>query len=236
MPGSTRGSPLDLSPSLVLSMWAAGLAAAVAVVAWWGVVGPGYVWLGGSVILILGLPAALTGGGPGPVAGCVLAALGVVLARRPLVAAGVLASAAASFTVAAALHGPVLGAITGALLLGGVTGEMMLGHWFLVDPRLPRWALRRLGLAGGTGAVLDLGALLLLGVIPWSEGDLVVGAGYLLLAVTTALLMAMVWLSLGEEGYSGVMAATGLSYLAMLTSIGAAVVGRLLLAGPVLGT
>jgi hypothetical protein len=133
------------------------------------------------------------------------------------------------------LEGPVLGAITGAVLLGGVTGEMMLGHWFLVDPRLPRWALRRLDVAGGVGALLDLGALALLGALPWPEGDLVVGVGFLLLAVTTAVLMAMVWFSLGERGYSGVMAATGLSYLATLTAIGAAVVGRLLLTGPVLG-
>ena len=43
-----------------------------------------------------------------------------------------------------------------------------------------------------------------------------------------------VWASLGEQGYSGVMAATGLSYLATLTATGAAVVGRLLVDGPVL--
>jgi hypothetical protein len=46
--------------------------------------------------------------------------------------------------------------------------------------------------------------------------------------------MAMVWSSLGEAGYSGVMAATGLSYLAVLTAAGAAVIGRLLVDGPVL--
>jgi len=73
-----------------------------------------------------------------------------------------------------------------------------------------------------------------LGVFPWAEGDLVVGLGFVLAALTTAALMAMVWFSLGEPGYSGVMAATGLSYLATLTAIGAAVVGRLLLGGPVL--
>ena len=37
-----------------------------------------------------------------------------------------------------------------------------------------------------------------------------------------------------EEGYAGVMSATGLSYLALLTTIGAVVVGRLLVDGPVL--
>ena len=225
---------MDLSPSLVLAMWAAGLAAAVAAVAWWRVVGPGYVWLGAGVILVLGVPAGLAGAGPGAWVGCGLALVALVAARHPPVVIVALGAAAAAFGVAAALEGPVLAAITGALLLGGVSGEMMLGHWFLVDPRLPRWALRRLDIVGGVGALLDLGALALLGVFPWAEGDLVVGVGLILLSLTTAVLMAMVWFALGEQGYSGVMAATGLSYLATLTAIGAAVVGRLLLSGPVL--
>ena len=54
-------------------------------------------------------------------------------------------------------------------------------------------------------------------------------------AVASALLMVGVWLALAETGYSGVMAATGLSYLAVLTALGAAVLGRLLVSGPVLG-
>jgi len=226
---------VDLSPSLVLAMWAAGLSAAVAAVAWWRVVGPGYVWLGaGVVVLLLGAPAGLAGAGPGAWVGSGLALAGFVAARRPPAVVVLLAAAATAFGVSAALEGPVLAAVTGAILLGGVSGEMMLGHWFLVDPRLPRWALRRLDVAGGVGALLDLGALAVLGVFPWAEGDLVVGLGFVLAALTTAALMAMVWFSLGEPGYSGVMAATGLSYLATLTAIGAAVVGRLLLGGPVL--
>jgi hypothetical protein len=40
--------------------------------------------------------------------------------------------------------------------------------------------------------------------------------------------MVMVYSALGERGYAGVMAATGLSYLAVLTSTGAVVLGRLL--------
>jgi hypothetical protein len=215
-------------------MWAAGLAAAVAAVAWWRVVGPGYVWLGGAVVLLLGGPAAAAGAGAGAVVGCVLTAVAVALARHPVMASATLGGASAAFLVAGALEGSWLGAITGALLLGGVTGEMMLGHWFLVDPTLPRWALRRLDAVGAAGAVLDLAALAILGVFPWADGDLVVGSGFLLLSVATVVLMAMVWLSLGERGYSGVMAATGLSYLATLTAIGAAVIGRLLLEGPVL--
>jgi hypothetical protein len=220
---------VDLGPALVLAMWAAGLAAAVAVVAWWRVVGPGYVWLGSGVILLLGLPAVAAGAGPWAIAGSVAAAAVIPVARHRHLAAPVLAAAAACYLVAASLDGPPVAAVTGALLLGGVTGEMMLGHWYLVDPRLPRWALRRLDLAGAAGALLDLGALALLGAIPWAAADLVAGAGFVLLSLTTVVLMGMVWFSLGEEGYSGVMAATGLSYLATLTAIGAAVVGRLVL-------
>ena len=51
------------------------------------------------------------------------------------------------------------------------------------------------------------------------------------LTVMTALLIAAVWFSLREPGYSGVMAATGLSYLGLLTTFGVIVVGRLLVAG-----
>ncbi len=224
---------VDLSPSLVLTMWAAGLAVTVAAVTWWRAIGPGYVWLGAGVLLLLGLPA-IGGGGPAAIVGCAFALAAMVVARSPFLAVVALIGSAVGFFVAAALDGPVLGVISGALLLGGVTGEMMLGHWFLVDPTLPRWALRRLDVAGGAGAIVDFAVLSLLGVFPWVEGDLVVGLGFILLAAATAILMAMVWFSLGEQGYSGVMAATGLSYLATLTAIGAAVIGRLLLTGPVL--
>jgi hypothetical protein len=56
-------------------------------------------------------------------------------------------------------------------------------------------------------------------------------AAYLALAVLSALLVAAVWFSLREPTYSGVMAATGLSYLGVLTAFGVVVVGRLLIAG-----
>jgi hypothetical protein len=226
--------PLDITPSSVLAMWAAGLAAASAVVAWWRVVGPGFVWLAGTVTLLLGIPAYLAGGGRWAVAGCALVGIGTLLAATravvPLLAAGGVA-----LTVAAVSDGGVVTSVTGAILLGGITAEMMLGHWFLIDPRLPRRALRRLDLIAGVGAVADPAALLLLGAVPWDGADLAIGLGYLVLAATTLLLIGAVWSSLGERGYPAVMSATGLSYLAVLTAIGAAVLGRLLAGGSVLG-
>ena len=117
-----------------------------------------------------------------------------------------------------------IGAIAGAVALGGITGEMLLGHWFLIDPTLPRWALRRLDVAGGLGVVAEI-------VIAGVRGTLraptdLFGFAYLALAVTSVLLAVGVWYSLREKGYEGVMAATGLSYLATLTVLAVAFLGR----------
>lgn len=47
------------------------------------------------------------------------------------------------------------------------------------------------------------------------------------LALLTGVLLLAVWSSLRQPSYSGVMAATGLSYLAVMTALGAVVTGRL---------
>lgn len=221
---------MDLSPAIVLATWAAGLAGALAVVARWRVVGPGFTWLGAGVTLLAGVPAAAAMRDVWAWIGCGLCAVGALGARREAMVVALAGAAAACFVMAAASdHAPVA-AVSGAVLLGGVTGEMMLGHWYLVDPRLPRRTLRTLGAIGGIGAVADFAVLAGSGAIPWTGSDAVIGAGFVLLAVTTVVLMAAVWFALGERGYAGVMAATGLSYLAVLTAIGSAVLGRILAA------
>ena len=218
----------------MLATWAAGLALASAAVARWQVVGPGYVWLSGGVVLLLAVPAAMAGGGVWAWAGSLLVAAGLVGSRHQ--AATVLyGGGGAALLVAAVPDGGLAASLSGSVLLGGVTAAMMLGHWFLVDPRLPRRALRRLVTPAVAGGVADPGVLVWLGAVPWAAGDLAVGVGYLLLAVFTVVLMGAVWSALGEEGYPAVMAATGLSYLAVLTAIGAVVLGRLLVEGSVLG-
>ena len=224
--------PVELSPAVVMSIWAAGVAAGSGVVIWWRIVGPGFTWLAGGVTLLLGVPAALGTGSVFAWVGCAMAVAAIGRARRPRYAATAAAVAAVGFLVAT--DGNVASVVSGALFLGGVTVEMMLGHWYLVDPTLPRWALRRLALAGAGGAVVDFVILAWLGVFPWSAGDTAVGLGFLLLAVTTVILLTAVGGALRAEGYAGVMAATGLSYLALLTAIGTAVVGRMLVEGPVL--
>src|SRR5690606_12177971 len=66
-----------------------------------------------------------------------------------LVAAGV------GYLVEAVLFAGWVSAFTATLALGGVTGEMALGHWYLVDPRLPRGALRWLAIAGIGGLIAE---------------------------------------------------------------------------------
>jgi hypothetical protein len=226
--------PVILSPSAVMSMWAAGVAAGAAAVVWWRIVGTGFVWLAGGVVLLLGVPAALAGESVLAWIGCGLVIVMIGSARRASFSAIAAIAAAASFGAAAAVDTNVVAVISGTVFLGAVTVEMMLGHWYLVDPRLPRWALRRLAFAAGLGALFDFGVLAVLGAFPWSSGDTAVGLGFVLLAIATVVLMAAVVGALREEGYAGVMSATGLSYLALLTTIGAVVVGRLLVDGPVL--
>jgi hypothetical protein len=223
---------VDLSPAAVMAMWAAGASLGLAVVAWWGVVGPGFVWLAAGVGLLLGLPAALARPA-GWIGVSALVVVAVMARRRSVVTAGALV-ASASWLGMGALESHPAAALTGALFLGAVTAEMMLGHWYLVDPTLPRWALRRLVIAAIAGAVLDGLTLALLGGLDWTPADQAVGWGLVALWATSLLLLAGVYGALRESGYSGVMAATGLSYLALLTAIGAAVVGRMLASGPVL--
>jgi hypothetical protein len=218
-------SDLDLRPSLLLAMWTAGMAVGIAVVARWRIVGAAYLWVAGGSALLVGAFAAF--GGVWAAIGAGLLVVGLALARRPdwaWVAFGL--GGLAYLVHASALAGP-LTAITGALALGGVTCEMLLGHWYLVDPTMPRWALRRLDGAGIAGLAADLALVAAGGAL--MAGSTVLIITWLVLGGFSILLMVGVWYSLKEEGYEGVMAATGLSYLAVLTSLGSVALGRILL-------
>lgn len=213
---------MTFDPVLLLSMWAAGLAATAAIVAYWNIVGRGYLWLSGAVAAMIGLATAFDS--PIGVAGVVLVVLGAATADRRMIAALLLAAGAAAFLFVAADLDGWIPAIAGSIALGGITGEMLLGHWFLIDPQLPRWSLRVLDAAGGAGIVAEV-------LIAAGRGTLrsptdLFGFAYLALALTSVLLAVGVWYSLREKGYEGVMAATGLSYLATLTVLGVAFLGR----------
>lgn len=206
------------------------MAAGAALIAAGRVVGPGFLWLVAGVGLLVG-GAAWAAGGGGPAAiGTIALLVAAAMARRPAVAAVFFGIASIGFLIVSASLGTWPVAVTGAVALGGVTNEMLLGHWYLVDPRLPRRPLRRLALAALTGIVLDTVLLASQVGWPWSVAEPGVGWAFLGLSMVSVVLVLAVWLALKEPAYSGVMAATGLSYLAVLTVIGAGVAGRWLVA------
>jgi hypothetical protein len=213
---------MTFEPILLLSMWAAGLACVAGVVAWWDIVGRGYLWLTGATAAGIGLAAAFDST-PGVIA-VVLTVVATALAGRRAAATALFALGGLAFLWVAADIDGWIPAIAGATALGGITGEMLLGHWFLIDPQLPRWALRRLDVAGGVGVVAEIVIASVRGTLR-APTDLF-GFAYLALAVTSVLLAIGVWYSLREKGYEGVMAATGLSYLATLTVLAVAFLGR----------
>ncbi|MDX1468048.1 MAG: hypothetical protein R3258_01795 [Acidimicrobiia bacterium] len=223
--------PSDLQtvaqPQFILMAWAGGVALAAGAVAWMSIVGRGFTWLTAGTAMVIGLAGALGEGALWARVGLAGVVIALVAARSSQLAGVALVIGGLGFVIDASLLSAWIPALTAALALGGVTAEMMLGHWYLVDPRLPRWSLRMLAIAGIAGLVADA-------VVLPSMGDMPAGGptvAFWVLAVTSVVLMAAVVAAIRYPAYSGVMAATGLSYLAVLTSLGAVFLGRALLAG-----
>jgi hypothetical protein len=158
-----------------------------------------------------------------------LLALTLIWARNARVAGLLQLGAGLAFLVAAGAQGGLLPAALAAMALGGVTGEMMLGHWYLIDPSLPRWSLRALAVVGFVGIASDALAMALIG-LPESGA----AVAFWVLMVTSAILMLAVVAALRYPAYSGVMSATGLSYLALLTTVGGVFLGWVVAGGLVL--
>ena len=223
---------MELTPALILGMWTAGIAAGGSLVGWWRVVGPGYLWLTGGVVALAGAMLLLADGGFLAALGIGVAVVAALLARYRVPATVGFALAAVLFAVVASRDSPWLPVVTGSLFLGGITTEMMLGHWYLVDPRLPRRPLLVLDALAALGLGLDVIYVFAAGEVPFTGSDGVFGLAYVMLAGFAGLLIVGVWFSLKEPRYSGVMAATGLSYLAVLVGFGVVTLGRLLIVGP----
>ncbi len=214
-------------PQFILLAWGAGLTLVVAYISLAQIVGPGFTWLTAGVASVIALPASLADGAWWGRAGLLLVLLGLVWARNRPFAGVLLAIGGLSLLIEASLFGGWIPTLSAAAALGGVTGEMALGHWYLVDPRLPRWALRSLAIAAIVGLVLD-GLVLSVGFgFPGGGGTV----AYWALVATSVILMVAVIASLRYPAYSGVMAATGLSYLAVLTTLGAVFLGRAMVVG-----
>ena len=206
-----------------MAAWAGGVALTLPLAVRWKVAKRGYRILGAATTaLLMVYPATRSWWAAAGLAAVLLAAWRS--GRRqyvPLVVMGALA-----VLVPSAISAGWLATVAGAAALGGITATMLLGHWFLVDPTLPRWALRRLDLLAGAGLALSLIAGWLDGAAPFAGGTL----GWVLagLALMGVALVVGAWFTLGETGYPGVMAATGLSYLGVVTVAGVVFLCRLM--------
>lgn len=127
--------------------------------------------------------------------------------------------------------------LVGAAFLGAITDAMLLGHWYLVQPGLPRSLL--LELVSWTIRLWPLEIAVLVwptGMVAALRGEIDDGYGGLLgwfwvaCAVSTIVLCGVTVAALRERYYSAVMAATGLLYLAILTAAGTDLVARAVLA------
>ena len=132
----------------------------------------------------------------------------------------------------------LLRTLAGAAFLGSITDAMLLGHWYLVQPGLPRRLLNELVDAVVWVWPIEVLALLLpTGMISVWKGAVDDGWGGTLgwfwaaCAVATLVLVLVAKAALREREYSAVMAATGLLYLAILTAFGTDLIARAVLAG-----
>lgn len=135
---------------------------------------------------------------------------------------------------------PVLSAarvVVGAAFLGAVTDAMLLGHWYLVQPGMPRAPLLELVRWLAVTWPFEVAVLLwptgmtsvLTGAIDDGYNG-ILGWMWVACAISTIVLVGVTRAALKERQYSAVMAATGLLYLAILTAFGTDLVARAVLA------
>ena len=110
------------------------------------------------------------------------------------------------------------GTLLPVTLVSGIFSLMMIGHWFLVDPTISRDGMKNIAKSSiGIATILCL--LILLGLfsseITSFYRNIILG-----LYISSGILSLGSLKSLNEKSYTGVMAATGLSYLSLLVSLG----------------
>lgn len=127
--------------------------------------------------------------------------------------------------------------VVGAVFLGFVTDAMLLGHWYLVQPGLPRRHVHDIVRAFLVVWPIEVAVMLVpTGMFSVLSGAVDDGWGGMLgwfwvaCALATGILGFATTRALREPSYSAVMAATGLMYLAILTAFGTDLVARAILA------
>jgi hypothetical protein len=126
----------------------------------------------------------------------------------------------------------------GAAFLGAISNAMLLGHWYLVQPGLPRryiselvdWVMR-IWPAHVLVMLLPTGMISVFTGAVDDGWDGLLGWMWLVCSITTIGLVFVTKAALKERQYSAVMAATGLLYLAILTAFGQDLVARAVLSG-----
>lgn len=110
-------------------------------------------------------------------------------------------------------------------LISGIFSLMLIGHWFLVDPTISKEGMKKIAI------VTSVQPLLIIPLVYFNYLSDVISPTYKLVIIflylSTGVLSFATYKSLNEKSYTGVMAATGLSYLSLIVSIGAS--GTLLL-------
>jgi len=215
-------------------------------------IGRGYGWLIRITYLLIaagGIAAALATDvlpvREAAAAAVVLVSLATMMRRNPrldIVApvfglVGVVAGALDAASGAGDVTVSLLRAVVGTFFLGAVSDAMLLGHWYLVQPGLPRRILNELVVVVRWLLPVEVAVMLLpTGMIAVLGGSVddgwngTLGWFWLACAVTTAVLVEVTIRALKERSYSAVMAATGLMYLAILTAFGTDLVARAVLA------
>ena len=223
---------------------------------WWTTrrheIGAGYGWLLRGSFLVLAAGAAAAGFATDvvpvrEVAAIAVAVVSLLTLRRrnanwdlvaPLIGVvGLVAAAldAANGTADTALS--LARIFVGTAFLGAVSDAMLLGHWYLVQPGLPRSILGEVVTALRWITPFEILVMLLpTGMFSVFSGSVDDGWGGMLgwfwiaCAITTVALTEVTRAAMKERSYSAVMAATGLLYLSILTAFGTDLVARAILA------
>ena len=112
------------------------------------------------------------------------------------------------------------------LLVSSVFSSMMIGHWFLVDPTIKRIGMKNIS-KFSSGLSILLSFLVFLNIYESSSmffssvSENLLNNVVIFLYLSSALLSFGSLKSLQEKSYTGVMASTGLSYLALIVALGA---------------